>query len=122
MIENSTIWYIGTVGDGTSYKLAKYAEISMLGYATSIDAKVGLLRLGELMSGQFNIYRNNTHYWTLTPNRVSSVRYVSNNGGVVAGSGPSDTRGIRPSLNLKSNVQIVNGDGTKNNPFTLALQ
>ena len=28
--------------------------------------------------------------------------------------------GIKPSLNLKSNVIITGGDGTKDNPFTLS--
>ena len=37
----------------------------MSGYAKSTNAKVGLLRLGELMSGQFDRYGNNSFYWTL---------------------------------------------------------
>ena len=122
MIEDSTTWYLGTVGSGTSYKLAKYADVTGNTLTSSItNAKVGLLRMGELMSGQFNRYSNNTGYWTLTPNSSSYVRYVSydsaasDNKSTVAG-------GVRPSLNLKSNVIITGGDGTKNNPFTLALQ
>ena len=31
-------------------------------------------------------------------------------------------RGVRPSLNIKSNVVITGGDGTKENPFTLSVQ
>ena len=53
MIEDNTTWYLGAVANGQNYKLAKYTDTSMSGYATSTDAKVGLLRLGELMSGQF---------------------------------------------------------------------
>ena len=63
MIEESTIWYLGPVGDGTSYKLAKYTDTSMSSKTSSItDAKVGLLRLGELMAGQFDRYGNNKIY------------------------------------------------------------
>ena len=121
MIEDSTIWYLGTVGSGTSYKLAKYVDINMSSTTTSTaSAKVGLLRLGELMSGQFDRYGNNTSYWTLTPYSTSSVRYVSNRGNVNRNS-PSTAYGVRPSVNLKSNVQITGGIGTKNNPFTVEL-
>ena len=120
MIEDSTTWYLGTVGSGTSYKLAKYTDTDMSGYTTTTDAKVGLLRFGELMSGQFDRYGNNTSYWTLTPYSSSSVRRVNDYGRASNGS-PSNKNGARPSMNLKSNVQIVNGDGTLNSPFEIQL-
>ena len=122
MIEDSTTWYLGTVGNGTSYKLAKYADTSMAGYTKSTDAKIGLLRMGELMSGQFDRYGNNTNYWTLTPYSSSSVRYVPTGGNANRYSPSSNSLGARPSMNLKSNVVITGGDGTKNNPFTLSVQ
>ena len=121
MIEDNTTWYLGTVGSGTSYKLAKYTDTNMSGYAKSTNAKVGLLRLGELMSGQFDRYGNNTSYWTLTPYSTSNVRRVSNNGSANYNSPSSSSYGVRPSVNLKSNAQIVNGDGTLNSPFEIQL-
>ena len=121
MIEDNTTWYLGTVDSGTSYKLAKYKDTDMSGYATSTGAKVGLLRFGELMSGQFDRNENNMSYWTLTPYNSSKVRDVSMGDRGNYTSPSSYSNGSRPSLNLKSNVQIVNGDGTKNNPFTLEL-
>ena len=120
MIEDSTTWYLGTVGDGKSYKLSKYTDTSMSGYTTTTDAKVGLLRLGELMAGQFGRYGNNTDYWTLTPYSSSSVRNVYNDGDAHTSS-PSYAGGVRPSMNLKSNVQITSGTGTKSEPFVLTL-
>ena len=130
MIEDSTTWYLGTVGDGTSYKLAKYTDTNMSGYTTTTDAKVGLLRLGELMAGQFDrdIVKGGTSstgltttYWILTPYSTSRVRNVADNG--IAGfNSPSYARGVRPSMNLKSNVIITGGTGTKSDPFTLALE
>ena len=122
MIEDSTIWYLGTVGGGASYKLAKYVDINMSSTTTSTaSAKVGLLRMGELMSGQFDRYGNNTVYWTLTPFSSSNVLYVNRNGYADNYNSPSTARGVRPSVNLKSNVQIVNGDGTLNSPFEIQL-
>ena len=120
MIEDSTTWYLGTVGGGKSYKLSKYTDTSMSGYTTTTDAKVGLLRLGELMAGQFGRYGNNTDYWTLTPYSSSYVRYVYNDG-ATNDNGPSIAYGVRPSMNLKSNVQITSGTGTKSEPFVLTL-
>ena len=132
MIEDSTIWYLGTVGGGTSYKLAKYADTNIISTVSTItNAKVGLLRFGELMAGQFERYILKdggfldttglvTYYYLLTPYSTSSVRYV-NFGGNASYNSPSRADGVRPSLNLKSNVVITGGDGTKNNPFTLEL-
>ena len=120
MIEDNTTWYLGTVGDA-SYKLAKYTDTSMSSTTTSTtNAKVGLLRLGELMAGQFDRYGNNTSYWTLTPYNASFVRRVSNDGSTISYY-PMVADGVRPALNLKSNVEITSGTGTKSDPFTLEL-
>ena len=118
MIEESTTWYLGTVGMGVSYKLAKYIDTDMSGYAKSTNVKVGLLRYGELMSGQFN--SNNTTYWTITPSSTNNVVYITLYGGGHSDV-PTYASGVRPSLNLKSNVIITSGDGTKENPFTIQL-
>ena len=120
MIEDNTTWYLGTVGSGASYKLAKYTDISMSGYATSTESKVGLLRYGELMAGQFDRYSNNTYYWTLTPYSTSRVWRVSNSGGA-SDTTPTSSYGVRPSINLKSSVQITSGTGVKSDPFVISL-
>ncbi len=121
MIEESTTWYLGNVAAGENYKLAKYAGINMATYTTSTEAKIGLLRMGELMSGQFTYSENNTTYWLLTLNNTNiCVRTV-----FLAGNGSFDyttkSFGIKPSLNLKSNVVITGGNGTLKNPFQIAL-
>ena len=123
MIEDSTTWYLGTVGSGSSYsyKNAKYTDASGTAITSNVaEAKVGLLRFGELMSGQFDRYGNNTSYWTLTPYSSSDVRFVNSYGSNLS-SPSSNSSGVRPSVNLKSNVQIVNGDGTLNSPFEIQL-
>ena len=124
MIEDNTTWYLGTVGRSDSYKLAKYTDTNMSGYATSTNSKVGLLRFGELMAGQFNSYKKNMFYWTLTPMATTSMTsmrsiYNTSNANLTV---LSDMIGIRPSLNLKSNVVITGGLGTKEQPFEIALQ
>ena len=121
MIEDNTTWYLGKVVDGTSYKLAKYTDTNMSSLTSSqTSAKVGLLRIGELMSGQFDRSGNNTSYWTLTPYSSSRVRYVYYFGGASLNY-PSYADGVRPSMNLKSSVQITSGTGTESDPFVLTL-
>ena len=121
MIEDRTTWYLGTVGGGENYRLSKYIDTNMSEYATSTNAKVGLLRLGELMAGQINMRDSNTRYWLLTPFNHFQVRSVYTYGDVYYGDSVGFL-GIKPTLNLKSNVVITGGDGTKENPFQLSVQ
>ena len=119
MIEDNTTWYLGTVGYA-NYKLAKYQDATSSNLTTSTTtAKVGLLRLGELMAGQFDKYGNTTTYWTLTPYSTLSVRDV-NSYGIGDNDSSSSSDGSRPSMNLKSTVKIVSGTGTKSDPFVLS--
>ena len=129
MIKDNTTWYLGTVGNGTSYKLAKYEDIAISKYTTGTNSKIGLLRIGELMAGQFERYaiKNSitstgltTPYWILTPYNTSLVYYVSNYGTITTLS-LSDNPSIKPSLNLKSNIIITAGTGTKSDPFEIEL-
>ena len=122
MIEDNTTWYLGTVG-GTNYKLAKYQDATGSNLTTSTTtAKIGLLRLGELMAGQFDKYGNNTSYWTLTPYSTTNVRIIASEGGGNGYKGTgSNSSGSRPSMNLKSNVVITGGKGTKEEPFSIKL-
>ena len=120
MIEDNTTWYLGTVGSGTNYKLAKYQDITGSNLTTSTTtAQIGLLRVGELMAGQFDKYGNDTRYWTLTPYSTSDVRYVFYDGYGYYNS-PTNSFGSRPSMNLKSTVKIVSGIGTKSSPFVIS--
>ena len=123
LIENNTTWYLGNVGFGENYKFSKYTDVDMTSTTTTTtNAKVGLLRLGELMAGQFDRNENNIAYWTLSPYSSRGVNVVNNDSTTVRGDNTTTfTYGIKPSLNLKSNVVITGGDGTINNPFTISL-
>ena len=69
---------------------------------------------------QFFKDKNNTRYWVITPYKDSTVRYIGYSGNAY-GNVPTSSNGVRPSLNLKQNVVITGGDGTKNNPFQIEL-
>ena len=119
MIEDNTTWYLGTVGNA-SYKLAKYQDTTGSNLTKSTTtAKIGLLRMGELMAGQFA--KNGKSYWTLTPTRYGYVHYVGDGAIGSNGMDPTNPDGSRPSMNLKSTVKIVSGTGTKFDPFQLSV-
>ena len=119
MIEDNTIWYLGSVGEGKNYKLAKYIDTSMTTTTMSTKSKVGLLRYGELMAGRY-FNSEGVNYWLLT-SFMSSVRYIHWFGSSFYILSDIDSLGIKPSFNLKSNVIITSGDGTKENPFEIEL-
>ena len=91
---------------------------------TMVTDAVGLLNIYEYTMSYKNAssstgYLNNgLSWWTLTPYSTSSVRYVAYNGygNYIS---PTDSNGSRPSINLKSAVKIIDGDGTVNNPYRL---
>ena len=91
---------------------------------TMVTDAVGLLNYYEYVTSyrgttSGNGYLNNgLMWWTLTPYSSSNVRSVNNYGSAGSDS-PSSTYGVRPSINLKSNVKIIDGDGTIDNPYRL---
>ena len=118
MIEDSTTWYLGRIYVGQSYKLAKYTDVNMSNLTSNIDVlKIGLLRYGELMVEA----NNSMYYWTLTPSSTANLYVVRTNGNVHSTNTGTPTIGIKPAFNLKSNVIITGGNGTLQNPFTIAL-
>ncbi len=131
MIEDNTTWYLGIVSTNASYKLAKYTDTSSTNLTSSTTtAKVGLLRYGELMTGQFKRQMDiggsynlglNGRYKTLTPFGGNWYLYSidSNNG--IEQNAHTDVSSIKPALNLKSNVIITGGTGTKSDPFQFSM-
>ena len=114
-------WYLGKFNDGYNYKLAKYKSSDMTELNEYVTAKVGLLRVGELMCGHFDNRYSNNSYWTITKEDDANVRGISVTGYTRAYSFSDTDVAIKPAMNLKSNVVITGGDGTKSNPFTIAL-
>ena len=126
MIEDNTTWYLGRIdSDSDTYKLAKYKNDTGDTLVTQITtAKVGMLRYGELLAGQFVEHTNSINYWLITPNEKTNheVNLISEYGGQsMNGWDPYEFAGVKPTMNLKENVIITSGDGTKNNPFTIKL-
>ena len=127
MIENSTTWYLGNVLAGQHYRIAKYTNTSMTTTTTSTTAKVGLLRMGELLASQSQrymlkgeeTYTNNIRIWLLTPFGNTQVWHLHQNSSL--STYPyTNTIAIKPVMNLKEDISIISGDGTMEKPFVLA--
>ena len=89
---------------------------------TVVTDAVGLLNMYEYQSsnkGGINGYLNNgLYWWTLTPNSSTTLVSISPTGETITDlSHYAD--GIRPSINLRSDVKIVSGSGTENDPYRL---
>ena len=91
--------------------------------------KVGLITADEVMyaggneksNGSYYLY-NGQYYWTISPGGWqggdAKVLYVSNNG--ASGGNPvTDAYGLRPVINLRSDVTFSGGNGTLDNPYVV---
>ena len=63
---------------------------------------------------------NSSNQWTITPRAYnSSYVFCVSSAGFVSGSRANFTYGVRPVVFLKSNIKIIDGDGSSSNPYTL---
>lgn len=122
MINNNSTWYVGSLLFGENYKLIKYSNVydNTINSNNIIKLKVGLLRSGELMASQFASHSDSADYWLLTRYDDNEANNIGNCGDVWKNN-PSKSIPVKPAMNLKSNVVITGGDGTKSNPFTIKL-
>ena len=94
---------------------------------------IGLITYDELVFAGMNNNRINKlswiysseQYWTLSPSGYSSLYGTStmwsqnNNGSLNAWTDTQNVIGLRPVINLKSDVKITGGTGTANDPFVV---
>ena len=129
IVEDST-WNI-TNSNASSYTeiSKKLPETTLINNSTiGKNTPVGLLNSYEFYLSYKNTNNNSLGYlsngynwWLLNPYNSSSVWFVynySNAGG--GGGGLSSASGVRPSINLKSNIQLSGGSGTKDDPYTIS--
>ena len=81
---------------------------------------MGLPRYGEMFASQQGSgYSSSNTMWLMNPYDTSYVWNVDDYGNGYY-NGPAVTDGGRPSINLKSNIKITGGNGTKDNPFEIS--
>ena len=93
--------------------------------------KIGLLTLddviyaGGIKSNNLYYLYNGQKYWTISPSQwngtIARVFSINENGFITNGDdGVTDINvGIRPVINLKSDITVSGGDGTQSNPYVV---
>ena len=61
---------------------------------------------------------NNEYFYLNNSNSDNEVWYIDNEGKITTSKG-TDIIGVRPVITIKSNIDYVSGDGTKDNPYTI---
>ena len=97
-----------------------------------VNASVGLLSYDEVVyaGGYYNqnnsnyyLYNSAIYWWTMSPAGFSAsysrVWFVHNTTGNFNYTTAYDANCLRPVINLTANIQIYDGDGTKENPFVI---
>lgn len=88
-------------------------------YDGRVTAYVGLPSYGERYSGN----DLNVAYWYMNRwvNSSSDVGHVNTNGGAAGLNTGVHWYGVRPVLHLNSNLYIISGNGTSNQPYQVSL-
>ena len=120
----NTTWYRGEYFSyGADYKSIFASNTN------SFESKVGLIHVGELLSGQslsimtknysdVSSWGNTEEYWTLTSRDASSEYYVSDTGSLRAVY-VQNSLYVRPVIYISSNMNIIGGNGTMSNPYNV---
>lgn len=64
---------------------------------------------------------NNEYFYLGNSNSNKEIWYVDNEGQITTNKG-TDIIGIRPVITIKSNIDYISGDGTKNNPYKIETE
>ena len=83
---------------------------------------VGLLRVGEMFASKNrSTYSSSSNMWLITPYSSYKVSYVDDYGRLGSDYAYTNPSGARPTINLKSEIVIKSGSGTKQDPFVVGL-
>ena len=119
-------WYQNNFNRGYDYKTSLNEESP----TRSIQATVGLIRVGEILSSQSSSILtkgytttssngNSATYWTMTPYTSSSHAWNVFSYGHANSNSVSDPYGLRAVIVVNSDVSITGGNGTWSNPYQI---
>ena len=123
MIYDGVYWNTGVSGSteasgATQYDKEKTSQ-------TSKTLKVGLMYASDYGYAMNSSYKNNWLFtkgyeWTMTAYNASLPVLVYYSGGL-SGNNAYSGYAVRPVLYLKSNVYVISGDGSEDNPYKIML-
>lgn len=125
LVTNYT-WYQNEFDGGDNYTIS----LEETNPTRSINATVGLIRVGEMLSSQSSSiltkgytttssYNNANTYWTMTPSSSSSDAWGVNNSGSSNDNDVYRADGLRAVIVVNSNVTITGGNGTWSSPYEI---
>ncbi len=126
-IVNDYTWYQNYFSYASNYKVS----LEEKNPTRKITSPIGLIRIGEMLSGQsgsittngytqLNDPSNAATYWTITTiNNAYSAHYINAGANANYSSNIDEYHAIRPVIVIKSDVQIVTGIGTWSNPYCI---
>ena len=126
IVKNSTWNITNSNASSNSAISTKLPETTLINNSTiGKNTPVGLLNSYEYYlsyknTGDSSGYLNVGYLWWLLNLYSSSDVWFVSSFGITSGGSPSYTLGTRPSINLKSNIQLSGGSGTKDDPYTIS--
>ena len=125
LVTNYT-WYQNNLIVGDSYKIS----LDEANPTRSAQATVGLIRIGEMLSGQSNSiltdgytvassYNNASVYWPITTFAGYGTWIIDNYGRLISDSYLAHNCSVRPVIVVNSDVNITGGNGTWSNPYEI---
>lgn len=84
------------------------------------DLHVGLLSLEDYLNtgGNTSFINNNNYSYLANKNNEDNIWYINSDGSLNYSDG-SDILGIKATITLKNNINIISGDGTKEKPYII---
>ena len=97
----------------------------------ALQYPIGIITADEVAYAGGVYYKNNSsyylytnqNYWTMSPYRFRGGNawvFSVTSSGQLTSSFLNNTKGVRPVINLKANVQISTGSGTSSDPYVIA--
>ena len=83
---------------------------------------IGLLRYGEMFTTQFaESSSTSINVWLINRYLQNQIWYIQQGGRIYTTDYATDLYGVYPTIHLSSNVIILSGSGTKNDPYVVGL-
>ncbi len=119
-------WYQNNFEYGDSYTIS----LEETNPTRSVNSTIGLIRVGEMLSGQSSSvltkgytttsnFNNISTYWTMTPDTTSSSAWAVAYDGNAFKNGVSSIYSIRPVIVVTADITITKGNGTWSNPYEI---
>ena len=109
-----TTWY---QGDAVTLPF-KYNDI-LSSNTNGTKAKVGLIKVGEILAAQSSTIDTNEMYWTLNKYSYFNSAWYINSLGNAKNNSVSMEYAIRPVILVKKDIAVTGGTGTWDNPYQI---